>query len=1123
MGGVTSKRFMRLTVGDGLSMASVTGLAQDHRGLMWFATQNGANVFNGIQVQQYFHEPGNSDSVRDNFVRDVVVDEAGRIWIATLSGLDRYDPITGRFVHYDLARSPFNGATTKAITSMLAGNGQFWVGTLEAGLFRYNPDSDQFVRLPTDLAAIDRKHEGVMALGLDPQGQLWIATLKSKILVSVDGQQKAVVQQSVTRGLPAGTIRDIEFTQDGDALFAIETSGLLKMSADGSLSLFGHDPNDPDSLPSNDILDIHISSNQRVWVATGNGLAFMRAPGRFDTYYHDPQNPTSLSDNRVFHLFEDRGGVMWVSTNNGVSRFKVTNEVFQLYQNGDGKQTISHNRIKALFAKHNHLWVGTFGGGLNRVDLTNNEVMVLRHDPGDPNSLSSDNVFAIDQLGDELYVGTYGGGVDVIDLPTGKVRKLDQSQNKTTDPRVLRILAEETDRVWIGTWTAMHLYNPETDQILTVGHDIEQDFNLSSTTVREIVRDSKDRLWVGSFGNGLYSYDHINRRVKNWRYREGDPTSISQDRVLCMVEDQQERLWIGTLGGGLNRFFPETGTFRHVPLGETKAYRVIVGLLLDAEGMIWMSTYSGILRLNPQDESVTRYTDSDGLQGLEFNSGAYAQLPDGRLSFGGTQGVNIFDPLALDDKVYRPPVILTGFKIYNQDIPLHDDSGPIQELDVNYDQKVLSFEYTALDFADPAGVRYAYMLEGFDMGWQDAELRRHATYTNLDPGNYRFRVKAASSAGVWNEVGTALNIRVIPPFYMRTWFYLLLGFVILVLVRYWSWNHKRQKRILQNRVEERTRDLRETNLRLADTIRELEETARELRKTQAKVAEAAHRAGMAEIASDVLHSIGNGMNSLLVSTEQMQRYMQELPGKFLVNIADLIDSNGDGLGPFFKTDRGRRLPGTLRSLGELLSQRGDMALKECQKMNERCFQISGILNSQRQYAFDDDYLEEMDIRSVVDDMLSFQSANLGELNVQVNRHYEHVPRVVASKSRLIHILNHLIRNASDALKGGQARDNRWLSIWIRNQPRQMSVLLEIRDNGSGIDDLTMEQMFNQGFTTKQGASGYGLHYCMLSLGHMGGKIRAESLGEGQGASFFVEIPTRQVPRKQPDDAVSISV
>lgn len=1118
-------RFQRLGVGEGLSMASVTSLAQDNSGLMWMATQNGANVYNGYQIKQFFHETGDATSLRDNFVREVCVDSAGRIWLATLSGLDRYDPKTRRFIHYAMDKGPFVGASSEAITVLHCnGKGGFWVGTLDRGVFRYEPETDTFVRVETELKAVERKHPIVTALGTDLKGQLWVCGIRTRVLISPDGRQMAKVQDQINAKLPEAVIKDMVFFDDGGVMLGFERAGVVYLLPDGSVQHYQHKPGDLNGLPDNDVLDLHVSSNGVIWVGTANGLARMRRNGTARNYFYDPQNSSSLADNRVFQLYEDRGGVMWVATNNGVSRMKVTNEVFERYQQGPEAGALSHNRIKSLFDDgRGSLWIGTFGGGLNRLDLEKQTVSHFRHDPNDTTSLSSDNVFAMAQLGDAFFVGTYGGGLNRFNPTTATFERVETDLAEPMDGRILCLYAEGESRLWVGTWSGLYLYDVATGKVQRIGEDIAQDFNLKNTTVRKVLRDSQGRLWVASFGNGLYAYDHEKRVVKNWRHREGDASSLSQDRILTVVEDRQNRLWVGTLGGGLNRFFPETGSFRRVPLAEAQADRVIVGLLTDAEGVLWMSTYAGILRFDPQDETYVRYALSDGLQGLEFNSGAYTKLADGRLAFGGTQGVNIFDPGLLQGASYQPPVMLTGVRVFNREIDFESLLAAGKPVELDYGSKVLSFEYAALDYADPDGVRYAYMLEQFDQTWQQAGNRRHVTYTNLAPGDYRLRVKAASAEGVWNEAGVTLPLRVIPPVYMRTWFYLLIGFLVLAVIRYWTWQHRRQKLMLQNRVDERTRDLRESNLRLADTIRELEETAGELRKTQATVAEAAHRAGMAEIATDVLHAIGNSMNSLQVSTEQVHKVVQELPGDFLVNIAELLEQNQDQLGPFFETTRGQRLAGTLRSLGELLAQKGDLALDEVRKINERCFQISGILNSQRQYAFDDDYLEDVDLRHLVDDVLRFQSATLSESNIQVNRHYEHVPHILVSKSRVMHILNHLIRNACDALKEGKKRDERLLNLWIRHHARLGKVMLEIRDNGKGIRAEDLEQIFTQGYTTKKGASGYGLHYCMLTLVNMGGKIRVESSGLGHGASFFVELPSQQIPKKAADDPVSISV
>ncbi|RMH60783.1 MAG: hypothetical protein D6677_13090 [Calditrichaeota bacterium] len=215
---------------------------------------------------------------------------------------------------------------------------------------------------------------------------------------------------------------------------------------------------------------------------------------------------------------------------------------------------------------------------------------------------------------------------------------------------------------------------------------------------------------------------------------------------------------------------------------------MIYAALEDEQGNIWISTNRGIVRLNPADRSIRLFDVRDGLLNMEYNVSAFFRGRNGQLFFGGNNGLDVVYPDRLTGNPIPPPVALTGFRLFNKPVKPGPD-GPLRKtidhadaIQLRYDQRVFSFEFAALDFTAPEKNRYAYLLEGFDETWIDAGNQRMATYTNLDPGAYIFRVKAANNSGLWNEQGASIRVTIQPPFWMSWWFRLIVLGIIGGLV-----------------------------------------------------------------------------------------------------------------------------------------------------------------------------------------------------------------------------------------------------------------------------------------------------------------------------------------------------
>ena len=498
------------------------------------------------------------------------------------------------------------------------------------------------------------------------------------------------------------------------------------------------------------------------------------------------------------------------------------------------------------------LWVGTYGGGLNRADPGRKPFRTYRSDPGNPESVGNEIVWTFHEAPDgSVWVGSHGGGLERLDPSTGRwthYRAKRGDPNSLSDDRVRVICPSRTGHLWVGTdGGGLNRFDPRTGTFVVYRHDPADPASLSHDQIRVLLEDRQGRLWVGTFGGGLDRLDPGTGAFTHFRHDEANPASLGNDVVRALMEDRAGRLWVATHGGGLNLLDRESGTFRRflpVPGSRSLSSRFIFslfedsrgafwvgtwggglnrfdprdgtaevlttadglpsnniyGILEDETGRLWMSTNSGLSRFDPAQRTFHNYSESDGLQSNEFNGNAFHRGPSGRMYFGGIKGFTTFLPGAILDNPHVPPVVITRFLKLNREAETPFTIPETSRVEVGPADYYIAFEFTALDFAAPARNRFKYRMLGFDPDWIAVEAgRRFATYTNLQPGTYSFQVRASNNDGVWNEEGTSITVVVQPPYYRTWWFRLILaGLVALGVVlgtRAWMARHEERARL----------------------------------------------------------------------------------------------------------------------------------------------------------------------------------------------------------------------------------------------------------------------------------------------------------------------------------------
>jgi len=846
-------RFQHLTTEDGLSEGRVWGIIQDRRGFMWFTTWDGLNRYDGYEFKVYKQELGNPNSPGGEGFWDVYEDREGMIWAAshTGGGLSRFDPTTEQWRRYQHDPDDPDSLSSNNVYAIFEDSkGALWIGTEGGGLNRFEGETEagvaRFTRYPTNPDdPSGTSSDFVLTIYEDRSGELWFCTWGG--LNRYDRETETFIRYQHNPDDPTSLSDNRVYTIYEDRFGVLwvgpHGGGLDRFDRDTeTFTHYRHDPNDPHSMSGKIITSILEDKSGDLWIGTVDGglNRLDRETNTFVSYQHGPSDTRSLGNNSVTALFEDLSGILWIGTaGSGVDRLDPFGQTFGLMRNNPtDSNSLSHNDIRSVLEdRTGDLWMGTLGG-LVHYDPETETFTHYLHDPNNPNSLGNDRILSLleDREG-VLWIGLDSAGLNRLDRRTedGDTPRFTRFEHDPADPQSLSdydVTALYEDRagiLWVGTWTGgLNALDRQADdehaRFNRYQYDPEDPQSLGKGIVWAIHEDPEGVLWVGTAGGGLCRFDRESETFACYVHEQDDDHSLSSDTVWAIHQDGDGSLWLGT-SAGLNRFSPQTGQFTHYTTADGLPHDTVVGILDedtsqdDGTGALWLSTLGGLSRFDPQSGTFRNYDASDGLQGDIFNP-AVSKTSSGMMLFGGQQGLTSFYPDDAQENPNIPPVHVTGLALSNEPVLIGDDS-PLQQsifetekLELSYEDRVISFEFAALNYTSPEMNRYRYKLESFDEDWIEVgSERRFVTYTNLDPGEYVFRVLGSNSDGVWNEEGTSISITITPPWWGTWWFrggglLLLVGLVAGGFV--WQRESARRRELqLEVKVAERTHELDE--------------------------------------------------------------------------------------------------------------------------------------------------------------------------------------------------------------------------------------------------------------------------------------------------------------------------
>lgn len=837
--------FNGFLVKDGLSNDDVNCLLEDKLGFMWFGTEDGLNRFDGYTFHVYRNNPDDKNSISSNSIWSLFEDSEGYIWIGTKSGeLNRYDPYFDTFTSWKIDSDNINENSITAIYK--DSKDEIWIGSYRNGFYNFNIKTGKLKNWnnnPTDQKSISNNF--ITSIHKDKSGSIWISTyngLNKFIQSSDESYFSRIFSESNAYSLSNNLIWSLSSSiYNSNVLLICTANGLTEYNTvSGNFKQYNF-LDRPDLQFSNSISSViedSVNGEKILWLGSYAGVIRMNLKyGNSERYLVDDLKSNGLVSNQINKVYKDRSGVIWFAAEDGLNYYSLKsakfNHMLSLIRSYD-LSSLNAKNIKAITESNDgNIWFGELSGlhYLNNTDVSKSTKKISGSKGLNIWSLESGN-------NDDIWIGTYGQGLKQLDIKSGNIKnwKIESPTFKTSAFDFIKALfLDKQNNLWMGFWgggTAR--LNLSTYKYKIWRNDPNITNSLSYNDVWAIHQDKFSRIWIGTNGGGINLFDDneggIFHRLVDDDNEERKLSSIS---VNCIVEssvsdDDETILWLGTASGliklKLNNKIHVNNSIECIK--EIKFYTIRDGLLnntvksilVDDNHNLWLGTNAGLTFFNIKENTFTNFNESDGLTGSEINLNCALKTKNNLMFFGSSEGVNIFNPTLIKNSTYKPQIVITGFQIFNKNItaglnsPIKKNIMFAKEISLSHIQNVFSFQFSALDFNSPSTISYAYMMEGFDKDWIYSGSRRFVTYTNLNAGDYRFKVKATNSDGVWIDNETSIAIVISPPWWRTIWAYLIYLLVIaigLIFIRKMELNRTRLRNALRIREleAEKLRDI----------------------------------------------------------------------------------------------------------------------------------------------------------------------------------------------------------------------------------------------------------------------------------------------------------------------------
>ncbi len=986
--------FHHISVEQGLSQVTVNDITQDAQGFLWFATEDGLNRYDGKYFIHYQTDSDGEFKISGNVVNFIFNDSTNRLW-AGFNGQGVSVKENNRFNPVSIFKQ--DTLLTNVIATVLYEDSQhqLWLGTWADGLFKYSEEKNQFINVYSK-----PEYNRIWSL-IEFDHKLLIASDKNGIAELIDNNPEPWGNSEEINNISIKSL----FVGNHKLWIGSEGNGLwsVKNRPDGSYSELKR----ISATASSSIQNIFLDKQNVLWIATtGNGI-FKKAANKRWMHQTAGNDRENLSNNRILSIFQDKSGVLWFGTEGaGLNSFDPYSLLFRnIHQGNDPGKNLNDKMIYAISVdSKKNWWIGSESGGVNVWNHSKNQFQYFTVTSG---HLNNNNVRAILKTVQGMLIGTLQG-FSLISENGILISKWDKgSLPDLTNDIILSFAHATKNKVWIGTYNGLFLFDLKNRKIIKSFLDKQHNgpFSTKRAIILSILQQNK-RLLVGTLSDGLYQFD----LESNWKKISSQINQQHENAIYTIFEDDKHNIWLGTKGGGLVQVNKNTNKFHTFTKKQGLANNVVYGIMQDKQSQLWLSTNRGISKFDQQTEHFTNFSVLDGLQGREFNVGAFYHL-NNIMAFGGINGISWFNLDEYQTNPFLPETQITSIKIFNQEISnlnsgdahLTKKNSIPKTLFLNYNQMMFSIDFAALHYSLPAKNQYRYRMSGLDDNWIQANFNNsEATFTGLPAGDYLFQVKAISSAGLIDPSPATLKVIIFPPPWRTWWAYILYFAIMLLSIRQYIL-YLQRKLLYQKKINSGLKEIDKLKERLAETER---------------------MAILGELSSNVAHSLRNPLASIRSSAELIEDN-EDLSGTIIEDAKNII-SEVDRLSQWIK---------------DLL------AYSKNQKSQVELIDL------------------KLSCRTILNDYDSIFIKN----NIHLN-FIDNISNALIAFDPLLfqHMLNSLLDNAIEAVKTNGA-----ITLKLRYL-KDDKIEMSLSDNGEGIPFDQQTQIFNSSYTTKVKGLGMGL-------------------------------------------------
>ena len=729
---------------------------------MWFGTKDGLNRFDGYHFK-YYNINNKGFSMEPDMINCLLVDKQNTLWVGSQKGLYFFDRQKEILV-------PLIDSLAWVNCLYIDKNKQLWFISAQM-VCRYDLRTKTLTKFP------ESKYISATYICGDANGNVWISTPDGHLEL-YNRDSDSFTAFNLFSHSPASNSNWIHriYPAEGNALYVGTSSQGLKIFdiATGTYKdLLIYNPDKTTIY----IRDIKKFSDNEFWFATESGIFILNTVTKqFTNLKKNFTDPYSLSDNALYSLCKDSEGGMWAGTYfGGVNYYSREYDVFKKYFPDNSGSSISGSAVREICGDHEgNIWIGTEDAGLNKLNTATGAITQFKP-TGENGSIAYSNIHGLLVSGNDLWIGMFDHGLDILDIQTGKVKKHYKSGPGKYDMKnnfIVSLLQTRSGDIYSGTGGSLYKFNPSIK-----GFDLVNEVD-QNVFIAALLEDHSKTIWAGSHGSGIFFFNPVTKQHGYFHNEPGNQNSLTNNIVNAIFEDSKQNIWIATEGGGLVKLDKDRKKFTAFTTKNGLPSNFIFKVVEDEKQHLWVTTSRGLANFNPHTLAVTVYTKDNGLLNDQFNYNSGYKDAAGKIYFGSVKGMISFKPDDLLKTFTEPPVYITGFQVQNKELEINKDSADLKKsilytniITLPYDRSSFSIDFAALSYSSPEMTVYNYFMYGLDKEWTEIKPNRKIYFTNLSPGTYIFKLKAAT-IGNWGKE-KQLIIKILSPWWATIWAYLV--------------------------------------------------------------------------------------------------------------------------------------------------------------------------------------------------------------------------------------------------------------------------------------------------------------------------------------------------------------